>query len=240
MIQVDEKVLLSLLKLTYESEDLTVWRDVSGEKLVFEAGAAVVTKEVPKGAFFEVHNTQDGASKGALKTCNLATVNKLRDIVADALFGLKKQKQAKTVVDVEITPGTDVSVPDGVEHHGEVSENEMTSMTPVLLKDATRLYQPVKGSSPGSRYFVVGWTDRGTKIAARVSGTALSVRAENVDEEDRVQLQKVCMAYHQDGHMSAHLDVIVPDNAARTVGAILAAVGNVSTPVPVIKKIQGK
>ena len=54
---------------------------------------------------------------------------------------------------------------------------KLKTAAPVTLRDAKMMYQPVKGTSHGSRYFVVGG-NQDLRIAARLSGATLSVRIE--------------------------------------------------------------
>jgi hypothetical protein len=75
--------------------------------------------------------------------------------------------------------------------------------TPIPLKDATMLNQPVKGSSGGSVYRVVGIGDR-IRVATRRKGVNLSVRVEgNITHSERAAL--IEMGFGDSGsYLSSH------------------------------------
>jgi hypothetical protein len=53
----------------------------------------------------------------------------------------------------------------------------MKTAAPVPLRTASQMYQPVKGSSLGSRYFVVA-ANQDLRIAAKWESGALAIRIE--------------------------------------------------------------
>ncbi len=79
----------------------------------------------------------------------------------------------------------------------------MPALPKVKLVDATAVMQPVAGTDPHSIYYVIAIGKR-VKLAARVKGNGVSVRAEGaMSTNDRTILSKVGMAGHE--HMSMHL-----------------------------------
>ena len=117
----------------------------------------------------------------------------------------------------------------------------LKSAPTIKLRDATRMYEPVQGSSPNSRYFLVA-ANQDLRIAARYKGTSLSVRIEGPSWAkhkhqiaacgfDNVQVDK--------GYASIHLHVGDPITASKALGAILLGLGMpLETPLPELKMIQ--
>jgi hypothetical protein len=111
----------------------------------------------------------------------------------------------------------------------------------IKLRDATHMYQPVSGTSHGSRYFLVAAND-GVRVAARLAGGTLSVRIEG---DAWKQHQAAILACGFDNHGAAKdytsLHVTVGDNsvlANKTLGAILTGLGiPFETPIPNVKVI---
>jgi hypothetical protein len=125
---------------------------------------------------------------------------------------------------------------------------EMVAKTPVNLRDATALYQPVHGTSPGSVYHVVGITTEGVKVAARYKGSAghgLSIRVDGPDmKQYQSLLKEIGLGVPSDGesatHWSMHVTVEQPWLASRTVGSILGHLArklNFTTPVPQFEEV---
>lgn len=118
---------------------------------------------------------------------------------------------------------------------------QLTTAEPVKLRDATMMYQPVRGSSAHSRYFMVA-ANQDLRVAARYKGSSLSVRIEGPAWEkykhkiatcgfDNISLEK--------GYASLHL--AVPDDvlAGKTLGAVLLGLGvPLETPVPDLSVIK--
>lgn len=106
----------------------------------------------------------------------------------------------------------------------------------VKLRDATHMYQPVHGSSPGSRYFMVG-ANSDLRIAARLKNGQLSVRIEGPNwSQYKHQIQSVGFSKLSkgDGYASVHFDVGDDIGLAnKTLGAILTGLGiGLETPIP--------
>jgi hypothetical protein len=117
----------------------------------------------------------------------------------------------------------------------------MDTAVTVPLKSATKMYQPVKATSSGSRYFVIAIAD-GLKVAARYQHGKLSVRVEGEYlEKFEPLLSEMDLSGNTKSHMSMHLAASDEQTAGKCIGAILAGLGvPFTTPVPLIKAIAGK
>lgn len=120
---------------------------------------------------------------------------------------------------------------------------ELKTASPVKLRDATMMYQPVHGTSPGSRYFVVA-ANKDLRVAARyTSNGKLSVRIEGPSWQKYAANITDCGFTNVDSkkdYASVHLDVghdMVMAN--KTLGALLLGLGvPLDTPVPELKVIK--
>lgn len=113
---------------------------------------------------------------------------------------------------------------------------------PVPLKDAKKLYQPVKGTSGGAKYFTVAIMSH-FNVAARYKGKTLSMRAEGNIEDYKQNLEKAgfAMSNFSKGYVSVHMDIPDDTLASKTLGAILGGMNlDTLTPVPNLLAIQGK
>jgi hypothetical protein len=125
----------------------------------------------------------------------------------------------------------------------EFPETQKKMAPTIQLRKATMMYQPVSGTSQGSRYYVVA-CNNDLRIAARWSGASLSVRIEGPG------LAKFLPQIGSAGfstssgkaskeYASVHLDV--GDNAvmaSKTLGAVLMGLGiAMETPLPDLAKI---
>ncbi|QWS69854.1 transporter [Vibrio phage vB_VpS_PG28] len=94
------------------------------------------------------------------------------------------------------------------------------------LENATRLYEPVFGTSGGSRYHCVLITTAGVKIAARYKNNTLSVKAivpkgyANLPQLTG-QLNSMGLNLKDAGHYSCHYSNVTKDIAQRTLGALV-------------------
>ena len=117
----------------------------------------------------------------------------------------------------------------------------LKTATPIKLRDATRMYEPVKGSSPNSRYFLVA-ANQDLRIAARYKGTSLSVRIEGPDWTKHGACIQACgfdNVQLAQGYASLHLHVGDPVIASKALGAILLGLGiPLETPLPELKVIR--
>lgn len=174
-------------------------------------------------------------SKGLSKpkfTQPLAT-SPLKEVVSQAIAEGNKVA-AKPVL---ISEATVVIAPSQV---GVFDTSKLEISQRVKLIDAKELYQPVFGSSSGSRYFVVGIAD-GLVLAARWYGGKLSVRAEGSKLNSFLtKLSSMGMEKSVD-YMSMHLAVADEVLAAKTIGAILVGLGlNWRSQMPIISVFANK
>ena len=126
---------------------------------------------------------------------------------------------------------------------GEVyPTDKMKQGSCVKLADATKLYQPVFGSSAGSRYYVIG-VSKGLRIAARYTNGSLSVRVEGPEfaqHNNALTLAGFDVHTPAKGYASLHLAVGTDQVlASKTLGAVLLGLGvPFDTPVPELKIIK--
>jgi hypothetical protein len=122
--------------------------------------------------------------------------------------------------------------------------NKLTSAVPVSLAKATQMYEPVKGSSGSSRYFLVG-ASQDLRIGCRYKGTSLSIRIEGVGQANyAAQKAKIAACGFtgvHDSYASMHLDVQDATTASKALGAILMGLGiKLETPYPDLSLLQNK
>lgn len=116
---------------------------------------------------------------------------------------------------------------------------KLSSAPTVKLRDATQMYQPVQGTSQGSRYFMVA-AGSGLRVAARYDGSSLSVRIEG----DKLKEHKTKIVSNQfktganNDYASLHLEVGDLAMASKTLGAILLGLNiPMETPLPQLEKV---
>lgn len=120
------------------------------------------------------------------------------------------------------------------------TEHKLLTGEPVPLLSADRMYQPVKGSSGTSRYFLIGISGN-LKIAARVKGTTVSLRAEGFDKQQKSQLLMAGFDNKGDSYLSVHVQSNAQATANKIVGAVLVGTGlQFETVVPDVEVIRGK
>ena len=120
-----------------------------------------------------------------------------------------------------------------------VDKAKLANAPLVQLRDANMMYQPVKGTSQGTRYFMVG-ASTGLRIAARYKGASLSVRIEGPNFVQHKQQMLACgfTGLNAD-YASMHLSVVDPVIAAKALGAILLGLGvPMITPMPNLQLIK--
>jgi hypothetical protein len=121
-------------------------------------------------------------------------------------------------------------------------EKTMKTAPLTKLRDANQMYQPVFGTSGGSRYYVVaGGPD--IRVAARLAGGSLSIRIEGPNFSAHAAKYKA-LGLKNGGtgdYASIHLDVGKdPVMASKTLGAVLMGLGiPFETPLPELKRIAG-
>lgn len=125
----------------------------------------------------------------------------------------------------------------------EFDKSQLKTAQQVKLRDATMMYQPVFGTSGGSRYFLVA-ANADLRVAARYQGGSLSVRIEGPNWKKFTTNIASCgidnISSDKD-YASVHLqvggDMVV---ASKTLGAVLLGLGiPLETPMPDLKVIKG-
>ena len=145
---------------------------------------------------------------------------------------------------VDLSAKTNSLAPFPQSIHGEVpsetEEPEVLTET-VELRNATQLYQPVRGTSTGSVYLVAALGED-LSLAMRVGNQKLSVRVEGNVNEHKAALNAAGLKVNDLGkYASAHLSTADKQLAMRTVGAMLMAPGIVwTTPLPDFEKLWMK
>jgi hypothetical protein len=117
----------------------------------------------------------------------------------------------------------------GEQAKADWSEFDLTQLKTaptVKLRNADRLYQPVDGSSPGSRYYLVAG-NADLRVAARYSSASLSVRIEGPKFSTYAGAIAKCglTVKGSKNYASIHLSVSDDLLAAKTLGAILLGLG---------------
>jgi hypothetical protein len=115
----------------------------------------------------------------------------------------------------------------------------------VPLLKATKVYQPVAGTSSGSRYFAVGISD-GLKVAARIKPGTLSVRIEGTQFEGAQATLAAAGIFgpefggaYSEKYASMHVDIKGVVDAQKVVGAVLGVLHQFIThPVPDLKPLE--
>lgn len=123
-------------------------------------------------------------------------------------------------------------------HPSQVKIKKTMSEAPVQLKDATRLYQPVYGTSAGSIYYAIA-LNKSVKVAARITSDQISIRAEGDIAQHLPAFNSVQLTSKGD-YVSGHFAYghIPPE---RLIGAVLAGCGIAfDTPIPVVAFLKGK
>jgi hypothetical protein len=124
-----------------------------------------------------------------------------------------------------------------------VGEEQMMTMEPVKLRDATHMYQPVKASSSGSRYFLVA-ACAALKVGVRYKDGNLSVRLEGPQWSSCIPQMTECgftTIEHAQAYASMHVKVNDMTLARKTLGAILAGLNvHFYTPYPDLEVVKDK
>jgi hypothetical protein len=120
-----------------------------------------------------------------------------------------------------------------------VSVETIKSAPTIPLKQATKIYTPVRGTSEGARYFLVArYSD--FSVAVRVKGDSLSVRIEgNLDKVPSSTINELGFSKgNLKGYWSNHVKIKNTDEGQRFLGAVLAGLGTPLTPMPDLKVIS--
>jgi len=134
----------------------------------------------------------------------------------------------------EETKMTKATVPKGT-----FDVSKLMSAPTVTMLQATKLYQPVRGTSSGSRYFIIALSPA-LKVAARwkqapaSEGLALRVEGKGLTNPYTVKLlEQIGLDKKSEVHMSAHLTVTNDIEARKAIGALLYAINEPwTTPRP--------
>jgi hypothetical protein len=118
---------------------------------------------------------------------------------------------------------------------------QLKSAETVALLHAKAMYQPVRGSSSGSRYFVVGANEE-LRIAARFKEHSLSVRIEGPQfTKNKTRMAACGFTSINTSYASMHLQVEDAVVANKAMGAILMGLGvKLETPLPDLSLILNK
>jgi hypothetical protein len=138
------------------------------------------------------------------------------------------------VVKMQISKSAKVKVPKGC-----FDTSKMLTAPTVTMMEATKLYQPVRGTSSGSRYFMFAISPA-LRVAVRwkstpsSEGLALRVEGSGLTNPYTVKmLEQIGLDKKSDTHMSAHLTAANDIEARKALGALLFALNEPwSTPTP--------
>lgn len=142
---------------------------------------------------------------------------------------------------VSKTPAPGQQKPASVGKWSSFDLSKMKTAPVTQLRYADKMYQPVMGTSPGSRYYVVAGSDD-LRVAARYSSGTLSVRIEGPKLQQHTASIKAGGFEVKSGkeYASVHLSVDTDQLAAKTLGAILMGLGvPLETTLPNLNIIKG-
>ncbi len=180
------------------------------------------------------HGTISSDPKGYYTADSKFKVAAIKELRKKMGFGLKEAKeQVEAWVDEDSFTVTGTGVADGNYEPTPGIENptyKSTKSAIMHLSDAEHLHQTVRGTSNGSRYYVVALGDD-AKVAVRIkSGTDISIRAictASVGSKEQVAVVKgfesASLQKAQGGHWSIHLHPTGMTMAERSIGATLFA-----------------
>ncbi len=141
-------------------------------------------------------------------------------------FGADKGKAAKKFLK-KATIGKEADV--GAIEVSVFPVENMLSDTRVFLREATQQYQPVKGSSSNARYFMLGMTLEGLRIAARWRNGDLSMRIEGpqlAHDQFRAHAQAVGFSNCGIKYGSFHVPAPSALMAAKIIGSAMLALSS--------------
>jgi hypothetical protein len=160
----------------------------------------------------------------------------------EILATLKSAKENIAVKDAPTNAQTPVNPSPATTVAGIFPIEKMTGSHIVKLHQATQLYEPVHGSSAGSRYFVVALRPD-LKVAARYRKNQLSVRIEGqgLSSYSKYLSDAGFPVQHGQTYTSLHLNVPTTQLAARSLGAVLGGLDmEWQTAAPKISVIANK
>ena len=120
---------------------------------------------------------------------------------------------------------------------GIATDEEIANGEPVKLREATKLYQPVKGTA--KRYHLVGASDDIRVAIKWIPGqNNLSIRVEGPGlDAKKKELVALGLDDKNGEYLSLHLTMPDALLARKTVGSILMAIGGIETPLPDIGRV---
>jgi len=150
---------------------------------------------------------------------------------------INKQQPVSDIWALNLLPAHNVASktpsPTSLNLWAEFDHNQKKTAPLVRLIEATQMYQPVEGSTEGSRYFVVAGSPR-IKVAARYKNQKLSCRLEGEDlKNNYIQKDLGAFTVKSDCHASFHAEIVDWKLAAKTLGAVLLDLSlTFETPIP--------
>lgn len=132
-------------------------------------------------------------------------------------------------------------VPAATSSYDVFPKSERFTAPRVEVLEATRMYQPVKGTDKTSRYYVIALHPDLT-VACRVTGSFnVSLRIESHNPKVITQITKAnpTLTLSKSGHASMHLDCGTELMANRVIGGFITSLGlDFDTPIPFSKEIR--
>jgi hypothetical protein len=164
-------------------------------------------------------------------------------------YGVNMKSVEVGIVAQEALPATPTPAPSKVTadpylqaivKHYPLTETQMKVTAPIPLADAEGLYRPVRGSSPGTIYHLIGvWPTM--KMAARLKDSSVSLRVEGKPNPAQSKALKE-LGFDQKGdYWSSHsLKVANLTVVQRYVGCIIASLEGSIMPAPDMALLVGK
>ncbi len=181
-----------------------------------------------------------GESSGWLHDKNepeVADAKTLMGLVSGHVSGKAIKETVVSAMDLA-KPGSDKTVHGAMGPTGVIGTGH-----PVLLRDATKMYQPVRGSSQSSVYFLVGIVGD-VKVAVRYKNkSSLSIRIEGGLLKNKARLTEAGFTNMGTAgtYASMHLSIDSRMVADKALGALLFGIGpDLKTPLPNLDVIYGK
>jgi len=144
------------------------------------------------------------------------------DTALDSFTDSDEQSTQGIVDDIQSTVGAIT----GNMAHTKINE-ELTGLTSVpFLKDATEFYEPVKSTTPESRYVFIAREKNGTgKLAMRLRGTKCSIRIEPYSDSIAGDIQMLGLSNNGD-YASGHFDMSGDLALKRYMAMLVASLSN--------------
>ena len=186
--------------------------------LKFRLNGEVIASAKVKLSMLEQYMS-DGLHSGVTEL----VTNKLVDASSEALQVASGAKKPEVVVKADLSKKEKEVVAGMVEQESVIAD---MNAHPVALELANKLYQPVRGTSSGSKYFsvAIGDVNIGVRVNKKGEGFHLSVRAEGKVQEHASEL--VLLGLGDNGsYWSSHFDVDDELLMKKTIGSLLFGSG---------------